>query len=87
MDQDKTLKCKHVRSNFVVPGWGCCKCHIYNGYQRDVCRGCGHPPCYETTSVEGKEALELKPIGDNPDLVGEWLSRSEKNVPRSLTRS
>lgn len=29
----------------VMPGWGCCKCRIYNGKQRTECRGCGHTRC------------------------------------------
>ena len=31
----------------VLPGWGCCQCSGYNGYQRPACRHCGHPHCYE----------------------------------------
>ena len=66
--------CKHVRGDFLVPGWGCCKCHVYNGYQRTSCRNCGHGPCYETESREGKEALELRIIGGSPELVKKWLA-------------
>lgn len=29
----------------VLPGWGCCRCHIYNGLQRPSCKGCGVTPC------------------------------------------
>lgn len=29
----------------VLPGWGCCKCSIYNGLQRKTCKRCGHVPC------------------------------------------
>jgi len=67
--------CKHVRGEHVVPGWGCCKCRCYNGYQREKCRSCGHPPCYETESAIGKESLELKEIGGSPILVKKWLER------------
>lgn len=69
------MNCKHVRAKYVVPGWGCCRCRCYNGYQRETCRNCGHPPCYETSSKEGKEALELSPIGSNPILVRRWMER------------
>lgn len=69
------MSCKHIRAEFVVPGWGCCQCQCYNGYQREVCRNCGHVPCYTLEGTLGKEALELKPIGSNPKLVGEWIER------------
>ncbi len=52
--------CQHIRGEFIVPGWGCCQCRVYNGYQRTACRNCGHTPCYEATSKEGKEALALR---------------------------
>lgn len=29
----------------LMPGWGCCRCRIYNGKQRAECRGCGHARC------------------------------------------
>ena len=72
----KMMRCSHVRGSHVVPGWGCCRCRGYNGYQRSHCRVCGHPSCYETTSHEGREALELKPIGDDPDLVSDWMKKN-----------
>lgn len=25
----------------VMPGWACCRCHVYNGLQRVACRSCG----------------------------------------------
>jgi hypothetical protein len=68
-------RCRHVRDSHVVPGWGCCKCHTYNGYQREKCWNCGHVPCYETGSPEGKEAIELKPIGGDQSRVLEYLAR------------
>jgi hypothetical protein len=69
----KITRCKHIRAPCVVPGWGCCKCNTYNGYQRGVCKICGHKPCYETGGKEGQEALELELIGSNLNLVREWL--------------
>lgn len=71
--------CKHVRGRFVIPGWGCCKCRQYNGYQREQCLNCGHVPCYETESPEGKEAIELKPIGHDRVKVGDWLSAKNRS--------
>jgi len=77
------VNCKHIRAKHVVPGWACCQCNTYNGYQREACRNCGHSPCYETSSKEGREALELKPIGANPDLVREWLRMNDTTVTRN----
>jgi hypothetical protein len=65
--------CQHLRNDHVVPGWICCKCRIYNGYQREVCRNCHHAACYETKSAKGKEALELKPIGHDRAKVVAWI--------------
>lgn len=33
--------CKYIGSTHVAPGWGCCRCHHYNGLQRENCRNCG----------------------------------------------
>ena len=45
---EKTFpRCKRIDDILhAVPGWGCCKCHIYNNYGRKVCKNCGHVPCY-----------------------------------------
>jgi hypothetical protein len=69
------MACEHIRAENVVPGWGCCQCKSYNGYQRDVCRGCNHAHCYDTTGLRGEEAAELKLIGSDPDAVRDWLAR------------
>lgn len=37
--------CKYVDSVYIVPGWGCCRCRIYNGMQRTTCRNCGAERC------------------------------------------
>jgi hypothetical protein len=37
---------RHDHSPSAFPAWICCTCARYNGYQRSVCKGCGHPPCY-----------------------------------------
>jgi hypothetical protein len=29
--------------------------------------------CYDTESVEGREAMELKPIGGDPKKLGIWI--------------
>jgi hypothetical protein len=80
-------KCLHVRVTFIVPGWGCCKCNTYNGYQRMACKNCAHTPCYETDSPEGKEAIELQAIGTNVGLLGEWLKKRRDQSYQKLKRS
>ena len=70
--------CKHIRGEHLVPGWGCCYCRTYNGYQRRECRACGHVACYETGSQPGEEASELASIGSNPILVRRWLEEKAK---------
>ena len=66
--------CKIIESKHVLPGWGCCSCHTYNGAQRKDCRYCNKAydgPAYEITDTqvlglpEGKEvdivtAIQLK---------------------------
>jgi hypothetical protein len=43
-------RCKRIDDiPHVVPGWGCCQCHVYNNYDRKVCKNCGHVPCYPTS--------------------------------------
>lgn len=42
------MACELIKGNeYILPGWGCCKCRTYNGLQRDECRGCGHRCCIE----------------------------------------
>ena len=44
---DEWQRCKRIDNlSHVMPGWGCCRCHVYNSYDRKVCKGCGHVPCY-----------------------------------------
>lgn len=53
--QDHKVICKRVDNlQFVMPGWGCCKCRTYNSYDRPVCKACGHKPCYPPPSEETK---------------------------------
>jgi hypothetical protein len=74
-DFEGFIHCRHVRATHVVPGWGCCRCRCYNGYQRQVCRNCGHPRCYDTSGELGREAAELEKIGSDVDLVRAWMAR------------
>jgi hypothetical protein len=80
-------RCRHVRGSHVVPGWGCCRCSCYNGYQRGQCRNCGHAPCYSTEGREGREAAELRPIGHDLEAVRQWLSEHEESRGDSLPKN
>lgn len=43
--------CRFIHTSHVMPGWGCCRCGLYNGLQRERCRFCGHaPPALEVPS-------------------------------------
>lgn len=53
------MTCQLVeKSSYVMPGWGCCACHEYNGAQRAECRTCGHPYCGPHYEVVKKEMLK-----------------------------
>ena len=49
-------KLKHV-----APGYGCCKCRVYNDLRREYCRNCGQKHCL--TLVE-----KLPPPSENEKL-------------------
>jgi hypothetical protein len=47
-ERDENYKgCKRLGGgdSRVSPGWGCCKCRVYNGLGRDKCKRCGHECC------------------------------------------
>lgn len=37
--------CNFVIASSVAPGYGCCRCHVYNGLQRVQCKSCGESHC------------------------------------------
>ncbi len=37
--------CEFIEHPNVAPGWGCCRCHTYNGIHRDECKKCGERHC------------------------------------------
>lgn len=67
MSKKNSKCCVRVSASHVVPGWGCCQCQWYYGYQRETCRQCGHRPCYEFVhgevvpgAVEGRGLVPIK---------------------------
>jgi hypothetical protein len=65
----ESATCFHVRGSHVVPGWGCCCCRVYNGYQRSNCRACSHQACYPTDGLLGEEAARFKAAGTDREKV------------------
>lgn len=58
---EKLERCKELSDlTYVAPGWGCCKCRIYNGAVRRSCRNCGHEPCLEPAERERVVAAHNK---------------------------
>jgi hypothetical protein len=39
------VACEKIDHPNIMPGWGCCKCRVYNGMQRIECKNCGHVSC------------------------------------------
>ena len=37
--------CEFIEHPNVAPGWGCCRCHTYNGIHRDECKKCDKRHC------------------------------------------
>ena len=60
-DKDGEKKCQLLLDlPNIAPGWGCCKCRVYNGIMRDKCKMCKHEPCH---GVE----IEIIVPDTNPD--------------------
>lgn len=51
--------CEYVESEFVLPGWGCCQCSVYNGAWRQFCKDCGHPVCIELPADKVAESTAM----------------------------
>lgn len=54
-----SLQCQYVESEYVLPGWGCCQCHVYNGAWRRVCKACKHPVCIEMSVEKVTESTAM----------------------------
>jgi hypothetical protein len=44
--------------SYVMPGWGCCVCHDYNGAQRTECRTCTHQYCGPRYEIVKREKMK-----------------------------
>lgn len=82
-------RCRRVdgRDN-IFPGWACCQCGRYQGYQRQACAQCRHPPCYEVTPGERLPMLRRVVGGDGEGSYGQafdgsYLYRDETDPPPS----
>ena len=45
MIEPTKVECRYFETDYGLPGWGCCKCNVYNGAWREFCRQCKHPVC------------------------------------------
>lgn len=57
----------------ILPGWGCCRCATYQGYQYDVCKRCGHEACFERSEGE-------------PLTIGQLVARGQGDCPTADPR-
>lgn len=48
--------CEFIKAPNVALGWGCCRCHVYNGVQRVKCKECKQPH-HEPLSITGDAAV------------------------------
>lgn len=37
--------CNYVDDEHIMPGWGCCKCRVYNNISREQCKHCQQLRC------------------------------------------
>ena len=51
------MKCTKINHPNLQPGFGCCKCKVYNGDQRTHCKNCDHPRC-DNIAASDKELAE-----------------------------
>lgn len=38
-------KCRFFESELIPPGWGCCRCNVYNYAAKEICVNCKHHIC------------------------------------------
>jgi hypothetical protein len=75
----------------IMPGWFCCSCRNYNGYQREACKICRHPACFPCTEGEELPIACIVPAGSVPlaghNLLGQGIAfttvkaKATRNVP------
>lgn len=52
-------KCTYVEPDYVLPGWGWCKCHVYNGAWRQFCKECKHSVCITLPADKVTESTRM----------------------------
>ena len=48
--------CEFIIDTNIAPGYGCCRCRVYNGFQRIQCKSCGVDHC-ALTVPDGQLAI------------------------------
>lgn len=49
--------CDFIIDTHVAMGYGCCRCQVYNGFQREQCKNCGIAHCDPFIVPENQTAL------------------------------
>lgn len=58
--KDEIAICRYIpESDYVMAGWGCCLCDLYNGAWRKKCKGCGHLVCVEVPADVAESQKQL----------------------------
>lgn len=57
MKHDKCIDIDHPN---LQPGWGCCQCNTYNGFQRMECKNCDHVRCPPEPEKKDEDDKDLK---------------------------
>lgn len=83
-------RCRRVddATHHIFPGWACCQCGRYQGYQRHACAACRHLPCYTVLPGERLPRLRRQLGGDGKGSYGQafdgsWLYHEEVDPPPS----
>lgn len=57
-------------SPYIMPGWVCETCKIYNGLQRGACKQCGHTPTLPAYRIVERKTFTSM-TGEKHTLVSE----------------
>ena len=74
--------CKYVQSEFISPGYGCCRCQVYNGLQRFNCKSCGEAHCDLTLPTDLKGTYYED--GGATEVIVRAVRADEKGVSYDL---
>ncbi len=82
LDAATEPKCFPNEDGSIFPGWICCRCRRYQGFQRETCVDCGHEPCYPSSEGEELPIGVLVPAGQ-----GDFRTLGENDIKLSTVRA